>query len=229
MLCFAQKGFAQTNYFQGKLTYKLSFEMMTEDDAFNKAVVEKTREKIGYIDSVVVFIKDKHFRTELRGQIFTQYFQYVPSEHLVYQYLSTNDYVFIYPGDYEPFPSESDNLKIVYDSTITLINDLPCQSYSIEDRGAKTVFFYSENLRSDSPILKSKYTTNFLRNYNEIDFIPVKTTAITPFFTINYELINMEPYNIPMNVFQLPEVGKTHKKMQRMLKRTPIKVRKIKQ
>jgi hypothetical protein len=229
-LCFfVQSSFAQIGDFQGKLVYKLSFEGTSEDEGFNKAMIERTREQIGSIDSVVLYIKDKHFRSELRGTFVIQYFQYVPAEKLIYEHLTKNDFIFIYSPDNEPFPIDQSDFIVTYDSTITTINNLPCRSYSIDSNFGKTTYYYSDSLRANSPILESKYITNFLRTYRKHEFIPVKTRIVTPLLIIEYELINMEYYDVPMTIFQLPEIGKIHKRMQKMMKGTGVKVSRVKQ
>lgn len=228
MCCLlGQISFAQSDNFQGKLVYQLSIDVTFGDESFNRAVIDRTKEQIGNIDSVVIYIKDKYYKSELKGEEVTQYFQYVPTENLIYEFRKGNDYVLIYPSDYEMFPVEESGDSITYDSTITIINGLACQSFTISSDFDKRIYYYSESLHSDSPILESKYITNFLRTYAEHNFIPVKVVTITPFFTIGYELINMEFSDIPMTVFELPELGKTHKKMQRMMGEK-VKVKKIK-
>lgn len=228
-LCFTiQFGFAQTNNFQGKLVYKVSMEGTSDDETFNQAMIEKLRERAGNIDSVMVFIKDKHFRSEVQGNETVHWFQYVPSEQLVYEHLTKNDYIFIYSLSNEQLTTNESNFIITNDSTVSMVNGLACRSYSIETNFGKTTCFYSDSLRSDSPILESKHTTNFLRTYEHHGFIPVKTVITTPFFIIKYELVSIELYDVPMAIFQLPEIGKTHKRMQQMMKGTGVKVRKIK-
>ena len=227
MFCFfTQTNFDQTDNFQGKLVYQLSMKITSDNESFNQAVIERTKEQID-VDSVVVYIKDKYWRSALCGKEVVQYFQYIPNENLIYEQLIKNDYIFIYSPNYEPFPIQEDSLEITYDSVITNINGLICRSYSITDQFCKSVYYYSESLRSDSPILESKYTTNFLRTYDERNFIPVKVVTITPLFIIEYELRNIKFYDVPMEVFQLPEMGKTHKKMQKMMRRTEVKVKEI--
>ncbi|MFT6149670.1 MAG: hypothetical protein ACJAUH_002364 [Saprospiraceae bacterium] len=202
MLCFTtQFSFAQTDNFQGKLVYKVSMEGTSDDKNFNQAMIEKLKERAGNIDSVTVFIKDKYFRSETQGSEIVHWFQYVPSEQLVYEHLTKNDYIFIYSLDNELLTVNENDFVITNDSTISTINRLVCRSYTIDMNFGKTTYYYSDSLRSNSSILERKHTTNFLRTYEHREFIPVKTVMTTPFFIIKYELVNMELYDVPMTIF----------------------------
>jgi hypothetical protein len=124
------------------------------------------------------------------------------------------------------FPVEENDDSITYDSTITIINGLACKSFTVSSGFDKSIYYYSEALRSETSIFKNPL--NLLNVHGEEGYIFVKTITIAPFFTIEQELINMEFYDVPMTVFELPEIGKTHKKMQKMMKGTEVKVKKIK-
>lgn len=217
----AQPCYAQTNYFQGKLMYKITVENGIEEGF---PWMQSAKEQIGSIDSIVVYIRDDYYRVELHQNEVIQYFQYIPSVNLIYEFRTNFNYVFIYPPDYELFPVLNEGQTITHDSTITRINGFSCKSYTVGSDLEVTTNYYSDSLQSKLPVLSNQYGKT-LQNFENPNLISIKTVNIFPDCVITQELVDIKRYEVPMNTFQLPNIGKKHKKM---MKEMGIEVRKIK-
>ena len=117
ILGFTKLNYAQPNYFQGKLIYKITLEGGIEE-GFNPAATQRTKDQIGSIDAIVVYMQGDYYRAELYRKDLVQYFQYMPSVSLIYEFRTDVDYVLIYPSDYEPFPILQEGQTITHDSII---------------------------------------------------------------------------------------------------------------
>jgi hypothetical protein len=202
----------QCQSFEGKLTYKVDYEIITQKvgdiEVTKESLIARKKRKGTFIDTITVTLKGGNYIVEDNSESKNKTI-YKVEENKIYSLTKDLDYLIVTNAD-KPSPYDFDSsppsLKIS-DST-TNINGINCKSIKLvwEQLGENIYYFNSDTLSIDANLFEEHKFEYFDRVLKLTNAYPICISkSLNGFVTIRMSLIDTSSESINEKVFILPE------------------------
>jgi hypothetical protein len=227
--------FAQS--FEGKLTYKVEFDMKVKKigkiEITKEQVLDKMKKEGEYFDTLVITLKNGNYKKEDNSNS-RKKIVYKSDVNKIYTFQKDFDHVVITDAKKkyalnlklpEPTFEKTDSLKVVNGYNCKLVK------LSWDKLGEEYYFYNSEVVKLDAQLFKNhnnEYFNNIIEISNSYPIEIIKT--VMNFITIKMTLIKISEEKILDDEFKLPKFEKAEKDYaEMMLKITGSEVMKIRE
>ena len=233
-LLISSTAFGQS--FEGKLTYKVEFDIKTQKmggfEIKKEQVIEKMKSEGEYFDTIVVTIKDGNYIKEINSSSKKKII-YKSELNKIFTLQNNFEYVVITDASkYNSMNIKTEEPKINKNDSTVNVNGNECQLLKLSwGKLGEEYYFFNSNVAKVNPVLfrnhNYEYFNEILKVTNSYPLQIVKT--INNFISIKMILVAISEEKVSDSVFKLPELENAEKNYyDMMLKMTGSEVMKIK-